>query len=208
MVSVDAKILHSKGVEIQNHAKKLNVAIVAVYNHLKTMHSTWKGQKWSKFAIMCNNCIDVFENTCSYLVTGLPNAIKIEAENYARFEGFSVGDTEGGSLMTLTRLNTEGGSLAMSSKTAEKEKDLQLKIDDAFQNALSELREISNIMHQTSNSWDSDAGIKARANFELSREKIEETITKVKQGLNTTLDDALNQFVQTEKTNVTNADAI
>ena len=182
---VDAKALYSKGGDIQATAKTLNSNIVAVYDHLRTMHNTWKGQKWSEFAIMCNNCIETFESACRYLVTGLPNAVKVSAENYARAEGFSVGDTTGGTITSLTKLSTEGG----------------------FQNIITNLNSISDMMKETTSYWRSEAATTARANFETTRGTIESTINQIKGGLNEALSVVLSNFVKTENTNQTNAGA-
>lgn len=204
---VDAKALYSKGGDIQATAKTLNSNIVAVYDHLRTMHNTWKGQKWSEFAIMCNNCIETFESACRYLVTGLPNAVKVSAENYARAEGFSVGDTTGGTITSLTKLSTEGGNLELSDENGTTEKTLQNNINTDFQNIITNLNSISDMMKETTSYWRSEAATTARANFETTRGTIESTINQIKGGLNEALSVVLSNFVKTENTNQTNAGA-
>ena len=205
---VDYIKLFPKGDEFRQEAKKLNKRVINIHNEIINLHKTWDGNQWGEFATAWNHIYPDLNRICDFLVKQVPNAIEVDAHNYA------VTDRGASALPQAVAPEIIPGdvshgtkTLALSDENASKEEQGRENINNCFKDVITSLDKLEDILNSTKTIWIAPAADKSRNTFARNKETIKIDITKLKEHLGKALTEALESFRKQESDATSNAKA-
>ncbi len=181
---VDYKKLFPKGDEFRVEAKKLNKHIVDIHNEMINMHKTWDGNQWGEFATAWNHLYPDLNRICEFLVKQVPNVIEADAYNYAITDGASLPLPKAVNPQLIPGDLSHGTTvLTLSDENASQEQHCRENIENFFNNVITSLDRLEDILNSSKTIWISPAAEKSRSAFSRNKETIKADVKNVKEEL-------------------------
>ncbi len=181
---VDYKKLFPKGDEFRQEAKKLNKRIVNIHNQMIHMHRTWDGNLWGEFATAWNHLYPDLNRICEFLVKQVPNVIEVDAYNYAVTDGVASATPQAVAPEMIPGDLAHGtNTLTLSDENASEEHKCRENIENFFNDVITSLDRLEDILNSTKTIWISPAAEKSRRAFSQNKETIKADVKKVNEEL-------------------------
>ena len=159
---VDYEAMPAQANQMRGYGKQLNTELVEVYARIADMHNSWYGKRYNELVKAFNNMIPQLNDMLTLVVTEIPYALEVIANNYSQADrGIKVttANNEGPNKITNLSITNDVGMKFITSNVAETQRNISSNFTDA-KDLMSRIESV-----YVKISWQSEASEAFKAKF-------------------------------------------